>query len=217
MRPPSFINLFALLFAVFSSGLVTAQKTLVVPLTVNFLEADVMSSANLLAVLSGDENAAYAMLGNEEENAAYAASLKHPLEEMLRPAGNKMTIVAKEDLKEETIAELHRLELLTFGATKSGSIIGKKQYQNQMGELVAPLVNRLCDKFDVDQVLFVQLQLMNTKKKGKEPAGSITVAATMIDGNSGLVIEKETKNKNNGKFNAEVIVPLIEKVVKAYL
>lgn len=187
----------ALLLTAFCSP-AEAQTVLVVPIEVGFNDVVVDNSKTFGQVITGDDSYKVNYQNNDEEQEKLKSALQPVIERSLRNIGKKAKMIAEDELDEATLAEINRLAFSIAGSPKS-SLIGNKRYQDQMSNMYAPLVNKLCDQFGGDQVLFIYVNARNAKKNykanGKDPSGTLTVTGTLLNGDSGLIDKKKTTNK----------------------
>lgn len=197
------------------------QSRLVVPVEMSFVNESDFNNIGL-KVLTGGADMEKIVMGDAQEREQRIAGFRKLLAEVVGDDHKEYRVIDFEDLPADIAAKWREVSYTAYGISPGKALIGNKKYEDAIGEVMAPVVNQLCDDFNAEEVLFVYIQLTNTrknyKKKGKPPVGSIGVTATLIDGDSGLALEKKTKMKSgNNEFSEEAVEKLMVAALKKFL
>lgn len=215
-------------FAMLSVSCLEAQNTLVLPIKVVFYDDQDRSNKKAKS-LGGMLESMQNRVVDSTQTKALQKALQQKVVTATRTYGAKTKVLIPGDLNEELQAELAKVRFTMSTAVKSKAmLIGRKKYEDQLSSQLAPILNRLCDEYNVDQILLLSVVAANDKKKykkkKKDPSGSLGVSYTLFDGNSGLVLKKQGKSKGASenvptsyKLTAESIGKVLEEVIKSAL
>ena len=223
MRPLIFC-----LFLLFTLSSVAAQDVLVMPLKVSYSndydQTEATKSATFLESLTGQHK----RVMDEKTTAKLRPALQKIIDKEARSLDVRVKTLHPGDLSEELQKEFEANEYNLYMLSSKGGFLNGRRYDNKVSERNAPFLNKLCDEYNVDRVVLINLTARNElalKKRGKkDPKGLLNTTAYLFDGNSGLLLKQKGRTKgaaekipNPYKLTEESIGKVLQGLLKSVL